>query len=146
MDNGSNKNTKRKVYVKKTVKETNIGAPLGNTNALKYSDEKYIPLVRKYYDEMLADKRYPSDEYLSVYLDISIDTIFEWLETHPCFRRAVAQGRQKAMQALVDRSLNGEWNDRFAALVLKNRHGFVDKMEQKVEADVGVKVVFTEED
>ena len=139
-DNTNNNNSKR-------ARGTGgkVGAPYGNKNAQKYSDEKYVPLVEKYYDEMLADKRYPSDDYLAVYLDIDDDTIREWLKTHDCFRSAVVRGRHRAEQALFDRSLNGEWNDRFAALLLKNRHGFVDKVEQKVEADVGVKIVFSEE-
>lgn len=123
------------------------GGQPGNKNASKFDEDKAVKIANDYYASMISQNRYPSDEMLAFNLGVTMETANDWFNDPEKirFREAVSRGRAQAVQLLFDNSLAESMDGRFAALLLKNRHGFVDKVEQKVEADVGVKIVFEDE-
>lgn len=64
-------------------------------------------------------------------LNVSIDTIYEWMKVHKQFSESIKIGRAKSLTQWIDNP--PEMNDTRYIFLLKNIHGFADRQSDRTQ-------------
>lgn len=81
----------------------------------------------------------PSIEGLSLFLDVTRDTVHEWKKIHPNFSYIVNKILAEQAKRLIEGGMSGVYNASIAKLLL-TKHGYVDKVEEKQELSGGLTI------
>lgn len=107
----------------------------GHGFSLKYKDE--------YVEEMLIFFKESSDvpffEEFATEKNVTTGTLVNWAKRFDRFGAAYAVCQEIQLHKLLKGGLLGKFNPQVVKLVAMTRHGFSEKQEQKVDADVGGK-------
>jgi hypothetical protein len=71
----------------------------------------------------------PSVEAFCAENTISKETFYKWTRKYPIFMDAFKDGRQKAINHLIQHGLNGDYNPGFTKFILQNISDYKDKVE-----------------
>ena len=69
----------------------------------------------------------------AAHINVCIDTLKDWTRAHPEFKTAYEKARAIQGQHIVENSMEGIAPTAFAIFMMKNNHGWTDKVESKVE-------------
>lgn len=78
----------------------------------------------------------PTFSAYAVHLDVCLDTLKDWTRAHPEFALAYSKAKAIQQQFIIDNSMSNISPTAFSIFMLKNNHGWTDKIEQKVDAKV----------
>jgi len=84
----------------------------------------------------LSDELVPTIAGLSLYIDISRVTVYEWAKDNPEFTYIVEKLMGGQEKGLLKGALGGDYNASIAKLML-TKHGYTDKVEQDVKSSDG---------
>lgn len=87
-----------------------------------------------------CDDAIPSVAGLSIFLDVSRDSLYEWGRVHPEFSDTLKKCLIRQEKVALTNGLNGKFNSTITKLVLAN-HGYADKVQQEVGGIAGGKPV-----
>lgn len=113
----------------------------------KYTPE-ILDLSYQYLTTLPEDEVVHSIEGLSDYLNVSRETIYNWMEDEDKseFFDIVKKVLSKQAKALANKGLKGEFNASITKLML-TKHGYSDKVEQQTDiTSKGDKITFTWDD
>ena len=79
----------------------------------------------------------PKYEGLALWLDCSIDTLYEWAKVYPVFSDILDKVKKEQANRVIDRALGGQYNANIAKLLL-GKHGYSEKseVEQKTTLEI----------
>jgi hypothetical protein len=101
---------------------------------------KYNEEMQDKADEYLTaykiDSVVPSAIGLSLYLDISDSTLYDWKTKHKDFSLTLEKIKKKQATELINKGLTSEFNPTIVKLMLHN-HGYSDKVEQDLKSSDG---------
>ena len=72
----------------------------------------------------------PTLEAFSDLIGVDTDTLAEWGRVHPEFSGAVKRAKAKQADMLANGGLRGVYKETMSIFLLKNNHGYTDKVEQ----------------
>ena len=101
----------------------------------KYNEELQEK-AEQYLKDYTKDSVVPSAIGLSLYLDISDSTLYDWKAKHEAFSRTLEKIKKIQAQELVTKGLTSEFNPTIVKLMLHN-HGYSDKMETDLKSSDG---------
>jgi hypothetical protein len=101
----------------------------------KYNEEMQDK-ADEYLTEYKIDSVVPSAIGLSLYLDISDSTLYDWKAKHKDFARTLEKIKKKQATELINKGLTSEFNPTIVKLMLHN-HGYSDKVEQDLKSSDG---------
>lgn len=78
----------------------------------------------------------PTFSGYAVHLGVCRDTLMDWRERHPEFNKAYKAAKVIQERHIVENSMEGVAPTAFAIFMMKNNHGWTDKIEQKVDQTV----------
>lgn len=87
----------------------------------------------------------PTIEGFAAFIGVHKDTLYEWASIHDIFSDALTKIKAEQHKRLIDKGLSGTYNSTIAKLVLSSNHGYAEKSESQVTADVVVTELSTEE-
>jgi hypothetical protein len=125
----------------------------GNTLSVKYKPEYADGLLKYFADrDDMSNPELPTLEGWAIDNKISIRSVNYWVkdeDKYPRFASAYAQALAIQKKKLALLGLIGQYNHKLVEFLLKNNHGMVEKVEQKVDQTVdggiSVKVSYFEE-
>ncbi|MEO1945262.1 MAG: terminase small subunit [Candidatus Thioglobus sp.] len=106
-----------------------MGRPTKYTKEMQEKADEYLATYHK-------DSVVPSVASLSLYLDLSDSTIYDWKAKHPNFSRTLRNIKKKQEAELLNKGLTSEFNPTIVKLMLHN-HGYSDKVEQDLKSSDG---------
>lgn len=80
----------------------------------------------------------PCIEGLSLYLDVSKMTIYDWEEKYPEFSYEVMKVRSEQGKRLLENGLSGKYNPLISKLLLSSAHGYREKSEVEQNSHIVV--------
>jgi hypothetical protein len=101
----------------------------------KYNDEMQEK-ADAYLEKYKTDSVVPSAIGLSLYLDISDSTLYDWKDKHDAFSRTLEKIKKRQASELINKGLTSEFNPTIVKLMLHN-HGYSDKVEQDLKSSDG---------
>jgi hypothetical protein len=101
----------------------------------KYNDEMQEK-ADAYLEKYKTDSVVPSAIGLSLYLDISDSTLYDWKDKHDAFSRTLEKIKKSQASELINKGLTSEFNPTIVKLMLHN-HGYSDKVEQDLKSSDG---------
>ena len=101
----------------------------------KYNEE-IQDKADEYLTEYKIDSVVPSAIGLSLYLDISDSTLYDWGRKHKDFSLTLEKIKKKQATELINKGLTSEFNPTIVKLMLHN-HGYSDKVEQDLKSSDG---------
>jgi transposase-like protein len=101
----------------------------------KYNEEMQIK-ADEYLLNYQEDSVVPTIAELSLVLDISDSTFYEWRDKYPAFSRTLDRIMKTQEVGLVNKSLRNEINPTIAKLMMHN-HDYSDKVEQDLKSSDG---------
>ena len=105
---------------------------IGNTNALKYKNEKTLKEgIDKYFAECDEKEKPYTMSGLALSLGIDRATLVRYGD-RDSFANLIKEAKQKIEAQLEENALLGKGNSTFTIFNLKNNYGWVDKQEQEV--------------
>ena len=105
------------------------GRPTKYNEAMQEKADDYLTTYQK-------DSVVPSVAGLSLVLDLSDSTIYDWKAKHPDFSRTLRNIKKKQEAELLNKGLTSEFNSTIVKLMLHN-HGYSDKVEQDLKSSDG---------
>lgn len=105
------------------------GRPTKYNEAMQEKADDYLTTYQK-------DSVVPSVAGLSLVLDLSDSTIYDWKAKHPDFSRTLRNIKKKQEAELLNKGLTSEFNATIVKLMLHN-HGYSDKVEQDLKSSDG---------
>ena len=69
-------------------------------------------------------------------IDVCRDTLHEWSQRYPKFAAAYKKAKGIQAQHIVENSMEGVAPTAFSIFMMKNNHGWTDKIESKIESTV----------
>ena len=103
----------------------------------KYNEE-ILEKTKDYIDNYVDyGDTIPMVEGLACELGVHRDTVNEWTKVHPEFSDLVEDLMTKQGRVLSNGSLNGEFRERTANLMLSAKHGLVTKTAQDITSSDG---------
>lgn len=89
--------------------------------------------------EYKLNVKLPTVEGLSVYLNVSRDTIYEWAKHYPEFSDTLDELKARQADKLINQGLAGNYNSTIAKLMLSSNHGMREKSDvTSNEKDINV--------
>ena len=116
-----------------TAKKTDNFLPLGRPT--KYNDELQAK-ADDYVENYDTNSVVPTIAELSLILDISDSTFYEWRDKYPEFARTLDRIMKTQEVGLVNKSLRNEINPTIAKLMMHN-HDYSDRVEQDLKSTDG---------
>lgn len=95
----------------------------------KYSD-KTLTKARDYLDSCEDTKKnvnLPTWEGLSIALEITRETMYQWKAEHPAFSDILEELNKLQAQRLINKGLSGKYNSTIAKLIL-SKHGYKEQI------------------
>ena len=96
----------------------------------KYNDELQAK-ADEYVENYETDSVVPTIAELSLILDISDSTFYEWRDKYPAFSRTLDRIMKTQEVGLVNKSLRNEINPTIAKLMMHN-HDYSDRVEKDI--------------
>lgn len=72
----------------------------------------------------------PTKEGLAMYLCVSRETVYNWIDKYPEFAKLVEQIEAIQADRLINSGLSGDYNPTIAKVLL-SKHGYVEKVESQ---------------
>ncbi len=79
---------------------------------------------------------FPSTESLANFIDVSVDTLYEWAKVHPEFSEMFRRVMKEQAKRLLNSGLGGQYNANIAKLVLA-KHGYREESVHDLKNDGG---------
>jgi hypothetical protein len=83
----------------------------------------------------------PKREGFAIFLRVTRQTLDNWSKEHPEFFDALSKIDLEQKERLINSGLSGAYNPTIAKLVLSANHGMADKIEEKQDGTVTVKIL-----
>lgn len=110
-------------------------AKRGNTNALKYKNEKELKKgIESYFRECDEKEKPYTVSGLAYSLDIDRQTLINY-EERDSFSSLIKKAKAKIQAQLEENALIGKGNPTFTIFNLKNNYGWKDKTEMEIRKD-----------
>lgn len=104
----------------------------GNKFALKYKNE--------YADDIIGFSDEPDTYFIEQYakrINVTSETLRTWAKKYPRFGEAYKIAEDRMFTNLFKAGLEGRLNPQLVKLIAMSRYNMTDKVEQKVDANVG---------
>lgn len=72
----------------------------------------------------------------AAHLNVCRDTLLDWRDAHPKFRSAYKAAKDIQAQHIVENNMEGVAPTAFSIFMMKNNHGWTDRIEQKIDQTV----------
>lgn len=79
--------------------------------------------------DRLVKVNLPTMEGFSIYLDVHLDSLYEWADKYPKFSEALDKILKLQKERLTKGALSGEYNPTIAKLMLSSNHGMREKSD-----------------
>jgi DNA-binding XRE family transcriptional regulator len=113
----------------KSIKITKKGRPT------KY-DPEMISMVHGYVKECAEQKQLPTKAKLARRLGIDKETLVRWVKEKEDFSNAVKEIEMDQEDMLVNLGLSSKYNPTMCIFLLKNNHGYSDRVDQSIDINV----------
>ena len=114
-------------------------APKGHWGQPLLYKEEYCERVNDFIKERVANNTIPTVVGFAIYLGHHKDTLYEWAKIYPNMSDSLKKITQVQEDMLISGVTNGKMNPAGAIFLLKNNHGYKDKIEKDIT--VGIKPI-----
>ena len=115
---------------KKKPKSNPVGRPTKwNKDIIKKAGNYIESCVDSYIKGIGVEVKLPTVEGLSLYLNISRETLYQWAKIYPEFSDTLSEIEKKQKERLISSGLSGVYNSTIAKLLLSVNHKMNDKGE-----------------
>jgi len=99
--------------------------------------EEYVEQAFNYADGgwMELGDAIPTLDRFAILLGTNVNTMHDWANKHDDFSRALERVKMQQKLALMNGSLNGEYNAQIAKMLFSSNHGMSEKTEQHMTSD-----------
>jgi hypothetical protein len=154
--------TQRELYlVKRMLYEDDQDKPLGHVYDPNFHPDHMVKYFQDSYDKILDPERFETEHRLEwkmkpvrpptiagycASIGISRNTLFHWGKKYDEMAEAIDKCKTIQEAGIVEMGSCGGFNPGFASMMMKNFHGWADKVEQKHEGGLTLNFDSQDED